>query len=433
MIDLTGILSASLVGHLVLLGVTSTFEGAFFTLPRAERERIRAGFGPTYRRLQAWLEDPEPLLGALQSLTTLLVVLFTLSLCLLLELEYWTLALGLVLGPPVVVVVGLLGPRALGARYPGAAARVLALPLQLLLSLLWPLLAPLQVISRELMRLFGRPLPERRQLQEVQLKALVDLGRQEGTLREQERELIHNVFELGDLSAAALMTPRTEMVSFSLDSSLNEVLEALESLRFARLPIHRGTPDNVVGILYTRDLLRWRLEEPAEGWAAPLSTVQALLRPPFYVPGTKRADELFREFQSRHQHVAIVVDEYGGVEGMVTLDDLLAHLFGRTLDEHDVEAPELVELEEQHFEVDPAMSIDVLFERLELEPPEVEEVTTVGGWVVALNGTLPEQGTQVQAGVLRFTVLAREGTRLKRLHLEVLEAVSSPADAEGDG
>lgn len=433
MIDLTGLLSGALLGHLLLLGVTSTFEGAFFTLPRGERERIRAGYGPTNRRLQGWLEDPEPLLWSLQSLTTLLVVLFTLSLCLLLELEYWTLALGLVLGPPVVVVMGLLGPRALGARYPGVAARMLALPMQLLLTLVWPLLAPLQWISRELLRLLGRPLLERRQLQEVQLKALVDLGRQEGTLREQERELIHNVFELGDLSAAELMTPRTEMVSFSLDSTLDEVLHALEASRFTRVPIHRGSPDNLVGILYTRELLPWRLREVEEGFSAPLASVQALLRPPFYVPGTKRADELFREFQSRRQHVAIVVDEYGGVEGMVTLDDLLAHLFGRTLDEHDVEEPGLVELEEQHFEVDPAMSIAQLFERLDLEPPEVEEVTTVGGWVVALHGTLPEQGTQVQAERLRFTVLGREGTRLKRLHVEVLDEAPSPSGEEADG
>lgn len=407
------VLKPLLVLILVMLsgGISS-----LFALPREERERIRRGRTLVDVGLQRLLEEPRELLFVLQALTTLTVVAFTVVLAARLRVlnglgSIWIAA---VAGPPVMVILGMLLPRAMAARFPVWTARKVSLPLWALTWSLRPFWWPLRRLSEAILSAVGIPLPEQRQLEEVQLKALVDLGHEEGTLRGGERELIHNVFEFGDVTAGELMTPRTDIVGFALDTSVQDVLTEIQTHRYARVPVYRNSLDTVVGILYTRDLLAMR----SRGELVPhesARTLEPILRAPWFVPSTKRADALFHEFQTRRLHVAIVVDEYGGMEGIVTMDDLLAELFGRTLDEHDVEEPEFIELGEEEWRVQPQMDLEQFCERLGMDVPEEEEANTVGGWVLGLFGALPAAGETVRFEDLEVEVEAVQGTRLQML------------------
>lgn len=439
-----------------LLGLLSAAESALFTLPRQERERMRSVQRPTDRVLLRLLENPRELLFSLQALTTLTIVAFTVTLSVTLSVALleaqkaspgisllsgtgvlWPIAL---VAPPLVVLLGIFLPRGLGARYPVATSHAVAIPLRLVRGATYPLWWPLRRVSEWLLQLFGVPLPEQRQLEEVQLKALVDIGQQEGTLRETERELIHNVFEFGDMTAGELMTPRTDIVGFSIDTSLREILEEIHLHRYARVPMYRSSLDSIVGILYTRDLLKLKehgklvleadMGDGLGGIPASGRSLEPLLRPPWFIPSSKRADQLFREFQTRRLHVAVVVDEYGGMEGIVTMDDLLAELFGRTLDEHDVEEPEFIELGEDEWRVDAQMYLEQFCERLGLDMPDEEDITTVGGWVLALFGTLPGQGERVRHEQLEFEVEELQGTRLKLLLVRRLMPEDEPTPEE---
>ena len=396
----------------VLIVFLSVAEGALMAMPKESREALRTGNGLGVRALRSLLTDPRELLFVLQILSVLSTGAFTLFLCGLFAasggpLAGWWAAL---VAPPLVIVFAMLLPRAVAVGGAHLLAPLLALPLWGVVWLTWPLWAPLRALTLRLLSVFGVPHPEDRQLEEAQLKSLVDIGSQEGTLKEEERELIHNVFELGDVTASELMTPRTDMIAFSIDTPLEELIQSLAEERFARVPVYRERQDHVVGILYTRDLLKHRAAgKPLKG------PVEPLLHPVWFVPGTRRADSLLREFQVRRQHMAVVVDEYGGVLGMVTMDDLLAALFGRTLDEHDVDEPELIPLGEREYRVHPQMRLADLYERLGLSPPGEEDITTVGGLVLARCGTLPAAGACIVEEPLEFQVEALEGTRLTRL------------------
>lgn len=407
---------------IALLVLLSAGVSSLFALPREERERIKRGRTLSEVGLQRLLEEPRELLFVLQALTTLTVVAFTVVLAARLKAfngvgSIWVAA---VAGPPVMVILGMLLPRALAARFPVWTARHVAVPLWGLTWLLRPFWWPLRRVSELILSAVGIPLPEQRQLEEVQLKALVDLGHEEGTLKGGERELIHNVFEFGDVTAGELMTPRTEIVGFEVDASVREVLDEIHEHRYARVPLYRNSLDTVVGILYTRDLLKLRAEGALDQNGSARS-LEPILKAPWFIPSTKRADALFHEFQSRRTHVAVVVDEYGGMEGIVTMDDLLAELFGRTLDEHDVEEPEFIELGEDEWRVLPQMELEHFCERLGMDMPETEEVNTVGGWVLGLFGSLPNAGESVRYEDLDLEVEAVQGTRLQTLKVRRIQ------------
>ncbi len=422
------VLAVSLLA--VLTAALSAAEAAFFALSGPDRNALLGAGSRAARALRYLLESPRRFVFTLQVAGELGIVGLTLGIAALIldicgsEHGWWTLAIA----PFSILLLCLLLPRALASRYPRQSAYLLAVPLQVLVAITRPIMWPMRRISEALMRLMGLPASRTRRLEESEFKTLVDIGEEKGALREQERELIHNVFDFGDIVAGEVMTPRTEIVGFSIATPFDRILEGIRGHRLSRVPIYKGNLDNVLGILYTKDLLTLRFRE-----GVGKRTLKELLHPVYFVPVTKKVDELFREFQSQRIHMAVVVDEYGGVAGLVTMDDLLEELFGVMLDEHDVEEPDYTRLEDGSLLVQAHMSLEDLCEVLGVTlTPDDDDVFTVGGFLLEHVGTLPEKGAVIERGGVAFEVVELEGARLVRIRVRKLEGGGDGSD-EGGG
>jgi CBS domain containing-hemolysin-like protein len=242
-------------------------------------------------------------------------------------------------------------------------------------------------------------------LTEREFRALVDVGGENGTLDPGERELIHNIFELTDQRAGEIMTPIADVFMVPVDIPRPELLAQSRKYRRSRIPVYRGERREVIGILYLRDLLR----PPAEGEEeAPLS---GLLRPPFVVPTSKKLPLLLREFQRLKVHLALVVDEFGEIVGIVTLEDVLEELFGEIREEHDREEKELVPRPDGSWRVLGKMPIHRFNDAFQAGLPD-QEWDTVAGLLLHEFGRVPGKGDSIVLGSFRFTVERVSGIRI---------------------
>jgi CBS domain containing-hemolysin-like protein len=266
----------------------------------------------------------------------------------------------------------------------------------------------------------GRTLAKGPFVTEEEIRHMVDVAEEDEAIEEDERELIHSIFEFGDTVVREVMVPRPDMVTARADASLDEVLEIILQAGYSRIPIYEGDNDNIVGVLYAKDALK-RVHEH-EGNAR----VSTLARAPLFVPEQKRLSELLREMQKQRVHMAIVVDEYGGTAGLVTIEDLIEEIVGEIVDEYDQEEP-LVELvDEDTIRVDAKMPIDEVNELLDVELPH-EEWDTVGGLVFGLTGRVPVAGEKVRYEPLEFTTERVTGRRIQKV---VIRKLPEPETAE---
>lgn len=294
----------------------------------------------------------------------------------------------------VVLFIGQILDRVLVSRNPEKVLRRLTPVFRALLPVLAPLvlvLAPLLPAAIE-----RRDDEEEDEASEEEIEAFLDVGAQEGILEPGEQDLILGVIDFGDAVVRSVMTPRMNMVCAPVDTDLETLAELFIESRHSRLPLHGDSVDDVRGILHIRDLLRG-LRQPT-----PPPAVELTL-PASFVPETKAVDLLLRELQAAHVQMAIVVDEYGGTAGLVTVEDLLEEIVGEIVDEHDLERPECEELEGGAWRVDGGTSLDRLGELFGAEVDD-EPYETVGGLIFGRVGTVPEEGSVVETLGLVFRV-----------------------------
>jgi CBS domain containing-hemolysin-like protein len=240
---------------------------------------------------------------------------------------------------------------------------------------------------------------------EVQFRSLVDAGHQEGILDAGQRDLIHRVFELADTHVSDIMTPRVDMISLPVTTALDDLRRQIIEQGYSRIPVCGTGPDDIIGILYARDLLGLM----AEG--KPPASLEPLLRKPYFVPEERSADQVLRDFQKRNMHVALVVDEYGGISGLVTMEDILEELFGDIYDERDTRERPFHRIDDRTLTISGAMSIDEFNNLIGTSIPS-EDYGTVGGFVFHLFGRLPSRGDRVDFDGLSFLVRKVKGTRI---------------------
>jgi CBS domain containing-hemolysin-like protein len=235
--------------------------------------------------------------------------------------------------------------------------------------------------------------------------------------------LLHGVFSLGDTVVQAIMVPRVDIVGIERETSWSEVVDKVRSARHARLPVYDGTIDEIVGVLYAKDLLPSIVDdvEPEGGWTA-------LVRPPVFIPGTKSVDEQLREFRSTHRHIAIVVDEYGGTAGLVTMEDALELIVGEIRDEHDIEEPDVEQEGEDRWWVAAGVSLDELSEIVGADFHR-EDVQTVGGLVTELLGRVPRNGERMTVGEFRVVVERVVRRRVERVYFERVVPVTGGGES----
>jgi CBS domain containing-hemolysin-like protein len=312
------------------------------------------------------------------------------------------------------VVIGELVPKGLALSYSDETALLVSAPVRAFFFLFKPLIWFLQRSSEILLRSLGLEPPgaEGAVYSEAELKMLLERSTVEGELEEEEQEMLYKVFDFADKEAHDVMVPRPEVVALSIDLPPEECLAAVVDSPYTRYPVYRGSLDEIVGVLHVRDLFSAIHDR---GLAA--VDVEQILRPAFVVPETKDLAALLADFRRTQQHMAMVIDEYGAMQGIVTLEDLVEEIVGEIEDEFDLPDEAVEQVGDGKIRVDGTFPIDDFNEQFDTELP-VEDYHTLAGFVFGALGRAPEQGDEVRHDGLCFRVLEVEGTRIERLEVE---------------
>ncbi|MGE5295331.1 MAG: hemolysin family protein [Solirubrobacterales bacterium] len=279
-----------------------------------------------------------------------------------------------------------------------------------------PILFVLQLYDGFVRRLAGVPAatPETEQ-EELHEEFLEDLEqhRMEGAVDEEEQEMIENVLDLSERNAAEIMTPRTDLVAVDVNADLPTVLGVIREVGHSRIPVYEETVDNIVGLIYAKDLLEEIGKKPEQ------FSLRERIREAYFVPETKPLRALLHEFQNQKLHIAVVLDEYGGTAGIVTLEDIIEELVGEIADEYE-ELPQdsVKKIDEQTIEVDARTYVEDLNDEYELDLPENEDYDTVGGFVFSRLGYVPKAGEDFDYENLKFTIASAEPRRVKRVRIQ---------------
>src|SRR6266567_4745186 len=320
------------------------------------------------------------------------------------------------------IVLGELMPKMFALERAEGLALFVARPLELFTKVFR---TPLWIFNRTGATL-GRLLGLKASLQhtavysEAELRQLIDISRESGHLRAEERRLIHRVFEFSDTLVREAMVPRPAIAAISADSSLEDITRAFQQHRYSRLPVYRGSLDDVIGFIHSKDLTPFLLR-PEE------FRLERVLQPPMYVVDTARLEDVLRQMQKAKAHFGFVVDEHGGVEGIITLEDLLEEIVGEISDEHDEEVNEqIAEINERTYALDGSLAVRDLNRRLKTAIPESEGYTTIGGFLMSVAGHVLQPGEVVTHNGLRFHVEKVERRRVLQVRMELIEKPSVP-------
>jgi putative hemolysin len=287
---------------------------------------------------------------------------------------------------------------------------------------------PLRLISNALIGLAnvlmpGKGLKQGPFVSERELLGIVEAAAEDEVIEHEERELIESIIEFGDTLAREVMVPRPDMVTLSADDTVNQALDMAFEHGFSRFPVVGDAIDDVIGIAYTKDLMRGEREGKGQ------QPVASIVRPGVFVPETKPVARLMREMQAGKFHIAILVDEYGGIAGLVTLEDCIEELIGEIVDEYDMEDNEVERLADGELRVDGGLPIDELNELLDEELPD-SDWDTVGGFVLSSLGHVPKEGESVEYHGHRFTAERMEGHRIARVRVSPVPGWEAPDDVD---
>jgi magnesium and cobalt exporter, CNNM family len=313
------------------------------------------------------------------------------------------------------VVVGELVPKGVALGYSEPTALAVSTPVRAFFVAFKPLIWILQRSSEVILRALGLTPPggEMEVYSEAELKMLLSRSREEGEIEQQEQEMLYKVFDFADKEVSAVMVPRPEVVALSVELPPEEALSAVIESPYTRYPVYRGSLDDVVGVLHVRDLFSAIVDRGIAG-----VQLEELLRPAHIVPENKDLAALLTEFRRTNQHMAVVVDEYGELEGIVTLEDLLEEIVGEIEDEFDLPDESIERLENGRLRIHGTFPIDDFNEQFGRSLP-IEDFHTIGGFVFGMLGRAPEPGDEVEYDGCRFKVLEVEGSRIERLEIEL--------------
>jgi len=317
------------------------------------------------------------------------------------------------------IVIGEQAPKLMGLALAEKVALAVALPLQLFYKVFSLPIRALDWASVRTVQLLGiKAIAEHASTYtEEELRRLIDISRESGHLRAEERRLIHRVFEFSDTLVREAMVPRTEMAAIRFTNDLAEITRAFEQHRYSRLPVYRETLDDVCGFVHSKDVMPYLLHPET-------FKIEDVLQPPLYIVDTARLEAVLRQMQKAKMHFGFVVDEHGGLEGIMTLEDLLEEIVGEISDEHDEEVNEQITTVDDHtYALDGGLAVRDLNRRLKLSVPESEAYTTVGGFLMTEAGRVLKPGEVVQYDGLTFRVERVEKRRVRRVKLEIVQTI----------
>jgi CBS domain containing-hemolysin-like protein len=318
------------------------------------------------------------------------------------------------------VLFGELFPKALAIQRPEAISMALVLPLRGFYFITRPLTWFLSKASNLLLGAVGISNVHGTEAHTSdELRLLIDQSKESGEIQDSEHELIENVFQFNDRMVKQIMVPRTKLAALDVHAPEDKILETVFSEGYSRMPVFEGNIDNIVGVLYVKDLLPIiRRGEPLE--------LARIMRPAYFVPETKKINRLLRQFQRKHIVMAVVSDEFGGVSGIVTIEDIMEELVGEIQDEYDNEVPAVEKISETEYRVDTSTAIPDANEYLPYPLPEGEDYESVGGLLNVLYGNIPEIGDVAVLEPYEFRVLSRTGRVVELVQIRLISAITPP-------
>ena len=324
----------------------------------------------------------------------------------------WAIPLSTIVTTFLILVFAEVTPKSYAFQRAEKIALFTAVPMSVIHRLFSPFAIGITAIANSILRLFGLSLvnPEPFVIED-EIKTLVDLGEEEGVIEEEEKEIIEGVFEFSETLAREVMVPRVDIVALDVNSSFDEAIDTINMSGHSRIPVYDETIDNIVGIIYAKDLLKFF------GSKNP-PPLRSIMRAPYYVPETKPIDELFREMRAQKVHMAIIIDEYGGTAGLVTIEDILEELVGEIMDEYDINEEAMIErVALDEIIVDGRMNLEELNEILGVELP-AEETDTLAGFVYDHISHIPKPGEEFEYNGVIIRVEEVRGRRITKLRIK---------------
>jgi putative hemolysin len=327
------------------------------------------------------------------------------------------------------IIFGELVPKQIGLAHGERVAMATSRFIDVLGTLFAPLVGLLTWTTRRISRLFNADVAADERISAEELRLIIEQGGEQGILEAEEEQMIHAVIELGDRRVHEVMVPRIAMISLAASATSDAAIDTVIEEGHSRIPVYEETIDEIVGILYAKDLLPYLKDSAGDP-----PELRTLLRTPVFVPESMSVDDLLHEFQRRKVHIAIVLDEYGGTAGLVTIEDLLEEIVGEIQDEYDVEEPLIVQLSDDEARIDGRADVDDLAELFDatLGLEDEDEYDTVGGLIYHRIGGIPKPGDQVVVDGLTLTVETTDGRRVGKVLVVRDRSAGEPADDEAD-
>ena len=411
------------IGLILLSAFFSGTETAYFNV-KTHRENVP-------KKVLSLLNDPRKLLVSLLAGNTFVNITIA-SLAAYLTHEYaqenqWSetvlILVEVLIVSVVVLIFGEIFPKLLAIRNSEKFAEKVYFPLKFIILILSPITAVFHGISNLITKLL--PIQKEKIFDsEEELKILTELGEEAGTLQEEESDMIQSIFEFNEKNVREIMTPRVDMVALDSTASIDEVMDMVTDRQFSKIPVFKENVDNIRGIIYAKDLL------PYLTGSRPNIPLTSISRVPFFVPETKLIDDLMKDFRTKKTNVAIVVDEWGGTSGLITLEDIVEEVLGEIRDPYDKEESPIVPQKDNTFIVDAKISIYDYEEEFEIEFPEDREYDTLGGYIFDTIGDIPKVEQKIQFLNHQFTVKKLDGNRIGKVHVHIEQILDKNDGAE---
>lgn len=327
------------------------------------------------------------------------------------------------------LVLGELAPKKIAMQKPEKISFAVVPVLLFVNKITKPFVKLLSASTNGVVRLFGLdPNADEEVVTEEEIRMMVDVGQEKGVIEDSQKEMINNIFEFDDMDVADIMTHRTDVECVDIEEPLGEVVKSSIENGYSRIPVFEEDQDNIVGIVYVKDLLKY------VGSNLPKSkSIKDFMREAYYVPETKQCSELLNELLEKHIQMAVVVDEYGGTAGIVTLEDIIEAIVGNIQDEYDNEDEEISKINETTFTIDGITDIEEVEEQLKIKIPD-GDYDTLGGFIISILGYLPKDGEESVAEFenIKFTVLNVEERRIGKVRVEIMPIEEPKNEDEKD-
>jgi len=317
---------------------------------------------------------------------------------------------------PILLIFAEVCPKTYAAQYPEKTSFFVLRPILLILWLFSPVVHLVAWVSRLMTGFFRSKVIEGLSVSEDEIRAMIEVGEESGVVAAEQRRMLHGIFDLSETRVRDVMIPRTEVIGFEVTASFESVLETVRRERHSRFPVFRDNLDHIVGVVHSKEILDFigRTEEFA---------LLDICRKPHFVPESKRVAVLLQSFRQMREHMAVVVDEYGGVEGIVTLEDVVEEIVGEIHDEYDIEEVDIRLLGPGRYLVDGAVSLRVVNRHFKLDLPE-EHVTTLAGYLLRIMGKIPVEGDSCEDKGILFRVRTMEDRRIEQVEMVLVNKVN---------